>query len=227
MFTLSEVQICLEIFESMIKQQRQNSQAGASDETDSRLMQLVSINNKLTNYHASQFANANKPQIPRVLIVDDVDEVQTIVDDILYKIGFTKVVAVPSAEKAITQLKEAAQAGTPFKIVLTDDDMEGKSGIDLLKEIRLDEALANTDVFIMSTNGSQEQIVQAMSAGVSGYILKPLNHKVLEQKLISYLQPKSDTDKDVSSDTEKENQTDLPAEPKTETENEKPAKPAE
>ncbi|GGB68263.1 hypothetical protein K8B83_12505 [Shewanella inventionis] len=108
MFTLSEVQICLEIFESMIKQQRQNSQAGASDETDSRLMQLVSINNKLTNYHASQFANANKPQIPRVLIVDDVDEVQTIVDDILYKIGFTKVVAVLSAEKAITQLKEAA-----------------------------------------------------------------------------------------------------------------------
>lgn len=207
MFTLAEVEICLEIFGSLIKEQRERKEAAPSDETDSRLMQLISINNKLTDYHESQSASIKKTQVPKVLIVDDVDEMQAIVDDILYKIGFTKVVAVHSAEKAISVLKKAVEVGMPFKIVMTDDDMDGKSGIDLLKEIRLDKSLSNTDVFIMSTNSAQEKIVEAMNAGVSGYILKPLNYNVLEQKLLTYLKPKTEPE------TNNENANDSEAKP--------------
>ena len=79
--------------------------------------------------------------------------------------------------------------------------MSGKSGLELLKDIRLNEELAATDVFILSTDSSQEAIVNAMQAGVTGYILKPLNFKILQQKLAAYLPNTEDSEKsDVTAD---------------------------
>lgn len=81
----------------------------------------------------------------------------------------------------------ATEANMPYKIVLTDSDMSGKSGIALLRDIRQSEALASADVFIMSANSEHEEIMKAMEAGVTGYILKPLSFNTLQEKLAQYL----------------------------------------
>jgi two-component system, chemotaxis family, chemotaxis protein CheY len=190
MFTVAETELCIDIIDKLLKQQREKK-PNASDSTESdqnaELMLLVSISNKLNNIREKHTGTDKKRLSPKVLIVDDVDDMQDVVRGLLSELGFEKIDAVSSAEKAMVILLDAAEAGTPYKVVLTDCEMSGKSGLELLKEIRVNETLSATDVFILSTNSEQKQIVAAMQSGVTGYILKPLNFKILQEKLGSYL----------------------------------------
>ena len=71
----------------------------------------------------------------------------------------------------------------PFDLVVTDWNMPGMPGIDLLKAIRADAALSKIPVLMVTAESKREQIIEAAQAGVNGYVIKPFTAATLNDKL--------------------------------------------
>jgi len=78
---------------------------------------------------------------------------------------------------------EAVNAFKPgeFDLVLTDWNMPGKNGLEVVKEIRGQDA--NIPIIMVTTEAEKDRVVQAIQAGVSDYLVKPFNADTLREKL--------------------------------------------
>ena len=70
-----------------------------------------------------------------------------------------------------------------FQFVITDWNMPGMQGIDLLKAIRADDKLKTLPVLMVTAEAKREQIIEAAQAGINGYIVKPFTAATLKEKL--------------------------------------------
>ena len=70
-----------------------------------------------------------------------------------------------------------------FDFVVTDWNMPGMQGIDLLRAIRADANLKHIPVLMVTAEAKKEQIVAAAQAGVNGYVIKPFTAATLKEKL--------------------------------------------
>ncbi len=116
----------------------------------------------------------------RILIVDDERIVLDTLVDVLQAEGF----GVGQASDARSAL--AAMATEPFAIVLSDIRMPDMDGMELLHEIR--RLHPGADVVLMTGFGSVDGAIEAMSAGASDYLLKPLRPKEVVARVRSILQ---------------------------------------
>lgn len=114
----------------------------------------------------------------KVLVVDDFSTMRRIVKNLLRDLGFTNIQEADDGSTALPML----QAGE-FDFVVTDWNMPGMQGIDLLKAIRADAKLAHIPVLLITAEAKKEQIVMAAQAGVNGYIVKPFTAATLKEKL--------------------------------------------
>ena len=114
----------------------------------------------------------------QVLLVDDQKSMRQLTRFSLEQIGIKKVVEAKSGEEAL----RAMQAGK-FDLVVSDWNMEGMDGLDLLRHIRSD-PLAKKTPFIMATGqNTKEHVMEAVKAGVNNYIVKPLSADILKKKI--------------------------------------------
>lgn len=114
----------------------------------------------------------------RILIVDDFSTMRRIIKNLLNDLGFTNTAEADDGTTALAELHKAK-----FDLVVTDWNMPGMPGIDLLKAIRADAALAKIPVLMVTAEAKREQIIEAAQAGVNGYIIKPFTAATLEDKL--------------------------------------------
>ncbi|AVV86012.1 chemotaxis protein CheY [Shewanella putrefaciens] len=70
-----------------------------------------------------------------------------------------------------------------FDFVVTDWNMPGMQGIDLLRAIRADDSLKHLPVLMVTAEVKREQIIAAAQAGVNGYVVKPFTAATLKEKL--------------------------------------------
>jgi len=115
----------------------------------------------------------------RILIVDDFSTMRRIIKNLLRDLGFTN---TQEADDGLTALP-MLQTGK-FDFLVTDWNMPGMQGIDLLKAVRADEKLSSLPVLMVTAEQKKEQIVEAAQAGVNGYIVKPFTAQTLEEKLV-------------------------------------------
>ncbi len=71
----------------------------------------------------------------------------------------------------------------PFDFLVTDWNMPGMTGIDLLRTVRADDSLKDLPVLMVTAEAKREQIVEAAQAGVNGYIVKPFTAQTLKEKI--------------------------------------------
>jgi two-component system chemotaxis response regulator CheY len=114
----------------------------------------------------------------RILIVDDFSTMRRIVKNLLSDLGFTNTAEADDGATALPMLKNEK-----FDFVVTDWNMPGVTGIDLLKQIRADEKLRHLPVLMVTAEAKREQIIEAAQAGVNGYIIKPFTAATLQEKL--------------------------------------------
>ena len=93
-------------------------------------------------------------------------------------LGFTNISEADDGNTALPMLKDGN-----FDFVVTDWNMPGMQGIDLLRAIRADENLKHTPVLMVTAEAKKEQIVAAAQAGVNGYVIKPFTAATLKEKL--------------------------------------------
>ena len=114
----------------------------------------------------------------KILVVDDFSTMRRIVKNVLQQLGFTNIQEAEDGRVAFQKLQS-----DKFDFVVSDWNMPNMMGIDLLRAVRGDANL-NTIPFLMVTAESQkENVIEAVQAGVSNYIVKPFTADTLEQKL--------------------------------------------
>ena len=114
----------------------------------------------------------------KVLVVDDFSTMRRIVKNLLRDLGFTNIQEADDGSTALPMLQ-----GGDFDFVVTDWNMPGMQGIDLLKAIRADSSLAHIPVLLITAEAKKEQIIMAAQAGVNGYIVKPFTAGTLKTKI--------------------------------------------
>ncbi|ROH90798.1 chemotaxis protein CheY [Stagnimonas aquatica] len=114
----------------------------------------------------------------KILVVDDFSTMRRIVKNLLNELGFSDITEADDGKTALPLL----QAGQ-FDFVITDWNMPGMPGIELLRHIRADERLKGIPVLMVTAEAQREQIIEAAKAGVSGYIVKPFTGVTLKEKL--------------------------------------------
>jgi two-component system chemotaxis response regulator CheY len=114
----------------------------------------------------------------KILVVDDFSTMRRIVKNLLQELGYSNIQEADDGNTALPMLKAAK-----FDFVVTDWNMPGMTGIDLLKAIRADPALKTMPVLMVTAENSREQIIEAAQSGVNGYIVKPFTGATLKEKI--------------------------------------------
>lgn len=113
-----------------------------------------------------------------ILVVDDFPTMRRIVRSLLKELGFTNVEEAEDGQDALTKLKTGS-----FEFVVSDWNMPNLDGLDMLKQIRADDALKHLPVLMVTAEAKKENIIAAAQAGASGYVVKPFTAATLEEKL--------------------------------------------
>ncbi len=114
----------------------------------------------------------------KILVVDDFSTMRRIIKNLLRDLGFNNTQEADDGSTALPMLQKG-----DFDFVVTDWNMPGMQGIDLLKAIRADEELKNIPVLMVTAEAKREQIIAAAQAGVNGYVVKPFTAATLKEKL--------------------------------------------
>jgi two-component system, chemotaxis family, chemotaxis protein CheY len=114
----------------------------------------------------------------KILIVDDFSTMRRIVKNLLRDLGFTNTSEADDGLTALPMLQ-----GGKFDFLVTDWNMPGMQGIDLLKAVRADPELASLPVLMVTAESKKDQIVEAAQAGVNGYVVKPFTAQTLKEKI--------------------------------------------
>lgn len=114
----------------------------------------------------------------KILVVDDFSTMRRIIKNLLRDLGFTNTQEADDGSTALPMLQNGS-----FDFVVTDWNMPGMQGIDLLKAIRADEKLKHLPVLMVTAESKREQIIEAAQAGVNGYVVKPFTAVTLEEKI--------------------------------------------
>ena len=114
----------------------------------------------------------------KILVVDDFSTMRRIIKNLLNDLGFMNIVEADDGNTALPVLKKG---GIDF--LVTDWNMPGMTGIELLKQVRADDKLSTLPVLMVTAEQKREQIVEAAEAGVNGYIVKPFTAQTLKEKM--------------------------------------------
>lgn len=114
----------------------------------------------------------------RFLVVDDFSTMRRIIRNFLADLGYTNVAEADDGTTALPVLK----AGS-VDFLITDWNMPGMPGLELLKQVRSDPAMKKLPVLMVTAEAKREQIVEAAQAGVNGYVVKPFTAQTLKDKI--------------------------------------------
>jgi two-component system chemotaxis response regulator CheY len=112
----------------------------------------------------------------RVLVADDSSTMRKIIIRSLQAVGISQAVEAADGNEAAALFQPGQ-----FDLVLTDWNMPGKTGLELVQEIRSRDP--NVPIIMITTEAEKGRVLQAIQAGVSDYIVKPFTAETLREKL--------------------------------------------
>ncbi len=114
----------------------------------------------------------------KILIVDDFATMRKVIRNLLKQGGFENVV---EAEDGVAALKILQSQKVDF--IISDWNMPNMSGLELLKAVRGDGDLKELPFLMVTAEALKDNVVAAVKAGVSNYIVKPFTAEVLNEKI--------------------------------------------
>ncbi len=114
----------------------------------------------------------------KVLVVDDFATMRRIVKNILTQLGFKNIVEADDGATAVDLLKNEK-----VDLIISDWNMPKMTGLELLQHVRADAAMADIPFVMVTAEAQQDNIILAVKAKVSQYIVKPFTAETLGEKL--------------------------------------------
>ena len=122
----------------------------------------------------------------RLLVVDDCEAARTILQDILIRFGF-RVDAVASGQEALDCLVRAAQADTPYSLVLLDWKMPGMNGMEVADSIHKLPLESIPHLLMISAHGLEAYREKGENLHFAGFLVKPVNPVTLWSAILKVL----------------------------------------
>lgn len=120
--------------------------------------------------------STGRSEAVKILTVDDSSTMRRIIKNTLNRIGYTDVV---EAEHGVDAL--AKMAGVEF--VLTDWNMPEMDGLTFVKALRSNPQFGELPIIMVTTEAAKKEILEAIKAGVTDYIVKPFTPETLKEKI--------------------------------------------
>jgi two-component system chemotaxis response regulator CheY len=114
----------------------------------------------------------------KVLIVDDFATMRRIMKNILKQIGFTNIIEADDGTTALEELKK-----TSVDLIISDWNMPKMSGLELLKTVRQTDGLKDLPFLMVTAEAQKQNVIDAVQAGVSNYVVKPFTAEAISDKL--------------------------------------------
>ncbi len=112
----------------------------------------------------------------KILITDDSLTMRRAIKSILSMAGFTHVVEASNGQEALDRM-------FGVDIVLMDWNMPVMDGLTAVKAIRANPDHSDVPIIMVTTEGARETVINAMKNGVSDFVIKPVDPKVLIEKI--------------------------------------------
>jgi len=113
----------------------------------------------------------------KCLVVDDSATMRRIVVNALKTIGWNDLVEAGDGKEALEKCDGS------IELVITDWNMPVMGGLDMVRALRGNPSTAKLPILMVTTRSVKEDIMQAVEAGVNGYVLKPFTPQVLKDKI--------------------------------------------
>ena len=113
-----------------------------------------------------------------VLVVDDFATMRRILKGSLKKIGFSNIFEAEDGKVALQVLGKE-----DIGLIVSDWNMPNMTGIELLKAVRSNDKIKSIPFIMVTAEGQKDNIIEAVQAGVSNYIVKPFTPDTIEEKL--------------------------------------------
>lgn len=114
----------------------------------------------------------------KILVVDDFATMRKIIKNILGQLGYKNIVEADDGVTALAKLK-----AEKVNFVISDWNMPNMTGLELLKAVRADEGLKTMPFLMVTAEALEQNIVDAIKAGVTDYIVKPFTPDRMGEKI--------------------------------------------
>jgi two-component system chemotaxis response regulator CheY len=115
-----------------------------------------------------------------VLIVDDSAAIRKILQRVLVQadVPLGTVYEANDGKEALEKLRKGKVG-----LILSDINMPNMDGLELLSKIRAEQEWQNLPIIMVTTEGSQNKVMQALQLGANGYVRKPFTAEQIKEKL--------------------------------------------
>ena len=118
----------------------------------------------------------------RFLVVDDSSTMRRIIINTLQKLGYQDITEAANGREGLERLSSG-----PVDMIITDWNMPEMTGIDFIRAVRTNAQHAALPVLMVTTNAAKDDIVEALRAGVSNYVVKPFTPDTIKEKIEAVL----------------------------------------
>lgn len=121
------------------------------------------------------------------IVVDDHMLMRKTLTQYLRELGYDKIDTAINGKDALEKIGAKLLIGTPYDIAFIDMNMPIMDGMELLRICRSNTALDKTALVMLTGECERQKVIEAMKAGVTSYIIKPISQNVLTEKLANIL----------------------------------------
>ena len=114
----------------------------------------------------------------KILIVDDSITIRRIISTALKTVGYSETLEAANGKDALAKL----ESGT-VDFIITDWNMPEMNGLDFIKEVRSKPMYASMPILMVTTRGTEHDVIEALQAKVNSYIVKPFTPQELKEKI--------------------------------------------
>jgi two-component system chemotaxis response regulator CheY len=118
----------------------------------------------------------------KILIVDDFATMRRILKNILKQIGFKNILEADDGTTALDVLDKQ-----PVDLIISDWNMPKMTGLELLKSVRANDRYKKTPFLMVTAEAQKQNVIEAVQAGVSNYVVKPFTAEAISEKLAKIL----------------------------------------
>jgi len=124
-----------------------------------------------------------------VLVVDDMRSMRSIVKGVLQSMGLKRLVEAADGREALSVLRAKR-----VDLVICDIEMPKMSGTELLDEVSKDEKLKSVPFIMLTAMNQREKVEEILKHDVFDFVLKPINPKMLEDRVAAFLDSREQLD---------------------------------
>lgn len=126
---------------------------------------------------ASQDYLTSIPSGTNILLIEDSGIQAKTIIKLLNEMGYTNVHYCATPTEAVDKIKSSSP-----QLVLCDWEMPGKSGLEVLKELRQDKDFASIPFVFLTAHSGKDKVIEAIKSGANDYIIKPPNASTVAAK---------------------------------------------